>query len=343
MNYIRKEEMSPRERFLKAINHEEPDRVPVSPRNQDREFINVDVGRGTSDKEYLEYSRVLGFDPFFIFPLHLPLPEEIKMQTRQLDRPDYISKITEYETPKGVLTNKIREYKDETVRKMSAHNSSQQNIEEFLIKNEEDLEKLPFLFNFPDKAERNLSYFKDLVEMVGEDGLVLSSVPNPSFSAATHYGVVNLLIQSRNNRKFVMELLKTYQIEAMKYTEIFLKAGAKVIYTDGCWTTGSLWSPQDFEELFAPLLREQIELTHQYEAKFMYFMDGKCMPHLSILKEIGLDILCPFDSPPTGDADLRMAKKQIGDRICIWGGINSPVDLAKGPVERIRNLVKEAI
>jgi uroporphyrinogen decarboxylase len=57
---------------------------------------------------------------------------------------------------------------------------------------------------------------------------------------------------------------------------------------------------------------------------------------------MGIDALYGID-PVQGGADLRQIKQRIGDRVCLWGGMNSAVTLASGGRKEVETSVKEAI
>jgi len=60
-----------------------------------------------------------------------------------------------------------------------------------------------------------------------------------------------------------------------------------------------------------------------------------------LVKELGIDILYGVD-PVQGGADLIKVKQAIGDRVCIWGGVNSAVTLT-GDKQSVEKAVGEAI
>lgn len=59
------------------------------------------------------------------------------------------------------------------------------------------------------------------------------------------------------------------------------------------------------------------------------------MADMDILREMGVDVLAPFGPPSGADANLALAKKEIGDRICMWGRMNASVDLVSSESKKI--------
>ncbi len=101
------------------------------------------------------------------------------------------------------------------------------------------------------------------------------------------------------------------------------------------------WSPKLYRTFLAPRIKREVDLAHRIGAKFCYVMTSGIMPFLDIFKEMEIDILYGVD-PVQGNADLEKVKQTIGDRICIWGGVNSAVTLT-GSKQRVQKAVEQAI
>jgi uroporphyrinogen decarboxylase len=65
------------------------------------------------------------------------------------------------------------------------------------------------------------------------------------------------------------------------------------------------------------------------------------MPLLKILKELGIDIIFGVD-PIQDNVNLSVVKREVGDDICLWGGVNSYITLS-GAEEHIKSAVRYAI
>jgi len=66
------------------------------------------------------------------------------------------------------------------------------------------------------------------------------------------------------------------------------------------------------------------------------------MPLLDVFLELGIDLLINVD-PVQGKADLSRLKREAGERICFWGGVNSAITLGRGNRDEIRDAVTFAI
>jgi uroporphyrinogen decarboxylase len=110
----------------------------------------------------------------------------------------------------------------------------------------------------------------------------------------------------------------------------------------GWYDSTEFWSLKAYKAFLQPRLQKEIELVHKHGAKFGYTMASGAMPLLGTLKEMGIDLLYGVD-PVQGGYDMTRAKREIGDRICLWGGVNSHITLTLGSREDIIRAVKEAI
>ena len=82
-------------------------------------------------------------------------------------------------------------------------------------------------------------------------------------------------------------------------------------------------SPGIFEEFVAPYDSELIRLAHGVGQKIVYHICGGLMPILKIIADMGPDAMETFTPYSMGgDADLSIAKKSIGDKVCMIGGFD---------------------
>lgn len=101
------------------------------------------------------------------------------------------------------------------------------------------------------------------------------------------------------------------------------------------------WSPKLFKTFLAPRIKREVDFAHRAGAKYCYIMTTGIIPLLDIFKELEIDILYGVD-PVQGNADLKKIKETIGDRICVWGGVNSAVTLT-GNTKGVEKAVDDAV
>ncbi|MBD3181866.1 hypothetical protein GF312_06215, partial [Candidatus Poribacteria bacterium] len=161
--------------------------------------------------------------------------------------------------------------------------------------------------------------------------------------AAWLMGITNLMMAVMDKPDFIHKLLDTilkWELRGIKY---LIDSGVVDVFIHRGWYECSdFWSPVLYDEFIAPRLLKKIKMVHQAGKKFGYIMSTGIMPLLDIFRKLDFDILIHVD-PIQGGADLPRLKRELGDRICFWGGVNSAITLGRGSKEEIRNAVDFAV
>lgn len=333
---------SSRERILSAVRLQLPDRVPVCPRGvQPLARVYGDGGGWPRWQDMIRASEDIGFDCVINWGPADKYQADVKTTEAFVENEDGSAvRETVYETPKGALLRKSLKTEG-MVAGVGPSSLSSAMVDGGMVQDEKDLEALESLFAPVEMAD--VEPFRTREQEMGDHGIVQAEIINPVNMAVRDIGVENLMLLYKDNPEFAKRILAVYQKVALRQTEVFLDAGAQVIYSDGVWCTADLWSPGHMDDLIAPLIKEQTSLIHDSGAYFHLFMDGNCMAALERVADMGVDILSPFETPPSADSDVTEAKKRIGDRVCIWGGVNAYWDVMRGSTEHVREAVREAI
>ncbi len=314
--------MSGRERILATIRHEEPDRVPIAPRvwawliaehgSQDltthmRVFPDLDQMYPVEDGTL----NVLD-----AYPDHYELPG-VKVEQRKVAEGDFIAVERTFHTPAGRLTDRTlippggREFGVTPNPVRTEH----------LLKTPEDLVRLPYVLA---PVNREYGFYRDLRREVGDRGLVSVVVRCALDHNAGHAREMeDLMVDYYDNRPFFNACLDLFHRRSLEQIKAALEGGAECIF--GTWYFASLsagWSPAIFAEVFVPLIREHVELTHKYGAIYDYYDDGRLAASMDMIAATGVDVLETCTPPPTGDFDLALAKRTIGKRTTLKGYID---------------------
>ena len=67
------------------------------------------------------------------------------------------------------------------------------------------------------------------------------------------------------------------------------------------------------------------------------------MPMLDMLAEAGIDVLIGLDPVQGKGTQFQAMKKRIGDRVCLWGGVNGFVTMEMGTPDEVRAEVRSAL
>jgi uroporphyrinogen-III decarboxylase len=339
--------MTCRQRLLAAINHQEVDRVPCSPR-----IWAVLLERyGAEDyAAHLKAAADFGFDPHINIQNGLPNPfyevgdsvaglrdVRINVSVREEEDTEIITR--DIHTPAGPLREVIRKPRPD--RKEYGISPNPHRIEP-LIKDESDLSRIAYLF--PDPAACDvMPGYQEAEEQIGEKGLLQVTI-NSALDYHAGEAYPQMMIDYYDRRGLVDGVLRLFQKHTLAETRAVLEKGAKVIL--GSWFYSSLsvgWSPAMYNELFAPLLSEHVALVHSYGALYDMYDDGKIMGILDTVKECGVDVLETLTPPPIGDADLGEMKRRIGATVCLKGAIDLVYVIKEGNPETIERAVRAAL
>jgi hypothetical protein len=337
-------EISSKERILRTIRHEEPDRVPISPRYYD--YLHGTAGCSCWE-HYLRFGQKMGIDPMLhVYPewnnyllrhggLYDDLPG-VKVEVEITNAPDRTLVRRRFHTPAGELTD---------LRQIPTKESliTFDHMIETLVKGREDLDKIPFILP---KAET--AYMGNCVlarEMVGDQYIVeCRPTQGTDQFLVDAVGVEGAFLLYYDDRPMLEELVRIFNARTQAIMKRALDAGMEMIFD--AWYNASMsvgWSPKQFAQLFLPHIRANVELTHQYGALYHYYDDGKMDKTLDMLADAGVDVIETLSPPPMGDVDLASAKARIGDTVCLKGNVDQVNVILPGTPAEIRQAVEETI
>lgn len=107
--------------------------------------------------------------------------------------------------------------------------------------------------------------------------------------------------------------------------------------------TGPFMSVGMFEEYIKPYLKERIDFTRKYtDAFYKHHTCGSVHCFIPSLIECGVDILNPIQ-PGVYMMECERLKADFGDRIAFWGGIDTQHLLPEGSVEDVQAEVRHIL
>ena len=107
--------------------------------------------------------------------------------------------------------------------------------------------------------------------------------------------------------------------------------------------TGPLFSPEMYRRTLKPRQKKLFETIKQgSDVKILYHTCGAVVDFIDDLVDVGVDILNPVQVTARG-MDTRELKKRFGDRICFWGGIDTQKVLPFGTPAEVREEVKRRL
>lgn len=117
--------------------------------------------------------------------------------------------------------------------------------------------------------------------------------------------------------------------------------GVDMVVQRGWYSSTDFWSPELFDQFVYPSVARLADLAHRHGRKFGYAMTTGVERLGPRLAEAGVDVLY-FVDPVQDRLDLDTARKRLGGRMTLVGGINA-LSLGSGDSARIRSEVERAL
>lgn len=339
--------MTGRQRLLAAIHHQEPDRVPVSPRIW---AYLIPYYGGSSWEFDLRAADEFGYDvclptgmpsPEFISPAltYRHLPPEVKASQQIEERDGTVNVRRRFDTPAGPLSDAI--FLPPPGREYGVQASPLRH--EYMIKEPADLDRLSYVL--PDPAKPRLAQYREMARITGERGIVEMTINAPlDYTLGELRGLSQLMVDYYEDRPFFDRMFAYFQDYALRLLKAVLEGGVPYIF--GTWFYASLsagWGPRIFHEVFAPLIKQHADLVHSYGGIYHIYDDGKMMETLADYVAAGADVIETLTPPPVGDVDLAEAKRLYGQRTCLKGYIDLLYVIKEGMPALIEETVRRAI
>lgn len=201
----------------------------------------------------------------------------------------------------------------------------------------EDSPKLDAFF-FVDPGSRDTTDIREAAAAVGDDGLVMTCVPDPFSQWQGLRGEQAAILDLVDRPAEVRELFARINAQSIASAEASLRAGARVIMTAGSST--SMLSPHLFREFCVPYLRELCAAVHTAGGAVVSHHHGRCRPILEDIVAYGADVIEPLEPPPLGDADLAEAKRLASGKCCIKGNVDTVGVLLQGTPADVERAVR---
>ena len=155
-------------------------------------------------------------------------------------------------------------------------------------------------------------------------------------------GFENFLIQCYENRGLISILLD-------KITEYNIKLARKIVeYEVTCSYMGDDFGMQKgpiislklWRDLFKPRMKKVWDIYRAKDIPIMHHTCGDCRIFLNDMIEIGLDVLNPVQANAMPIDEL---KRDFGDKLTFWGGIDCQEILTKGTPDDVKENVHKTV
>jgi uroporphyrinogen decarboxylase len=343
--------MTPRERVLATINHEQPDRVPL--------VIGVSNATGIKMKPYKGIKDIAGIEApdRYIYDWPELGTAEIDEETMLRLHSD-VRGVLDLEPEMVRRRNRKREPHSDFIDSWGGGQIETAPGEWFpgvhpLIgaKTVEDLDQYP---GWPDMNDPSrIAHVKDTALRLAHDNeFAILATPwllFPFERAHAMQGMETFLMNMAMDRDFARAMLEKIAVYCKQLMGHFLEQLGDnldiIKIGDDLGTQESLMiSPKMYREILKPVHADFIDfIKKRSKAKILFHSDGDVAPLIGDFIEIGVDILNPVQTSAGKMSNLVALKKHFGRNIVFCGGIDSHRILPHGSVAEVREEVRRVI
>jgi hypothetical protein len=345
--------------MLTSIRGEKPDHTPCS----FMAFFNLQR-QYPSDVEFLTKQVGMGLDAFaqvgYLAPSLHPAATEKTWTTREGKETVFHRRI---DTPKGPLTQQVVQesgwpqegdfwrFNDWIVPRSR----------EILVKPEQDIEKLPYLFgSFEKESIRNLrESAKAARAMADAHQVILAGGWNSTNSLlgrgddgvmgadamAWLSGYEDIMVLSLTQPELIREYARVIHEWNLKQIEIYLDVSdAELIIRRAWYETTEFWTPEAYRTILAPFLKREVDLVHQAGRLFGLITTSAFLPILDDLLDTGIDVLIGLDPEEGKGTHLAGVKARfLAKGRALWGGVSGAMTVEQGTREETERAVRTAL
>ncbi len=314
--------MTHKERLLAAVAHEEPDRVPICA------FFTPEVERrllhhlGAQSEEISTYQAVGG-------PLPILLEHDFLLTWVGPCTSFYADPAPEYTDEWGIVWKWFNNAVGGSYTEMVKHPLA-------------DL-KDPADFPMPDfTREDRYDGARQVLAQYGKEWAIMGAVPATLFELSWYLrGMEQVLEDLVSNKDFMHAYLDRLLTWIDTAGTRLVELGVDLIWTgdDFGMQDRMIISPQTFREFFKPRYAKLYQRWKSInpKLKIAHHSDGNIYPIIGDFVEIGMDILNPIQPKSMDPARL---KKDFGEHLTLWGGVDVQQVLPFGSVDDVKNEVK---
>lgn len=314
-----KEQMTPRERILSAIDHKPVDRIPTD--YWATEEATDKLMKHTGAKDFLELYKILGIDGI------MGVGPEYKGPDLKAEG----SIITDYW---GVKYKPVIYGENKgTYMEMCFH-----PLEKF-----ETIDEIEANYTWPDA---NWFDFSTIAQQCSrfDNHAISGGYAAPFYMYTSIRGLEQTLVDLASDEKISVYIIsKICSFLNDYHKKLFEAAHGRIDIsqlTDDFGTqTGLMISIEMFNRYFGSHYRNFVKLYKDYGIRVFHHDDGAIMPLIPSLINIGIGVLNPIQWHLPG-MDLHELKTRFGKSMCFHGGIDNQYVLPFGTVEEVKKEVE---
>jgi uroporphyrinogen decarboxylase len=339
--------MTPRERVLTALAHEEPDRVPI--------VVGVSNATGIKARPYRELAALLGLDPGDAYIYDWPelgtvLPTEAILERLGTD----VRPVLDAFPAATLRRNRERPPHDPFIDDWG---SGQVEVSEdhwfpsvHPLREADTLDAIE-RYPWPDMDDPSrVAHVREAAAALAADGrYAIMATPwllFPLERAFAMQGMDTFLLNMAMVPEFAEALLRRIASLCQQLMGHFLGPNVDIINIgdDLGMEQSLLMSPAMYRRILKPIHAEYIAfIRERTTARVFFHTDGDVFDLLDDLVEIGVDIVNPVQTSAGRMSDLAGLKARYGDRVSFCGAIDTKRVLPTGTAAEVRAEVGRVI
>lgn len=319
--------MNSRERVTQALNHKEPDRIPIDlggtiitsitkPAYLD---LKQHLGLPLEEIKMLDYVQQLPYldesllERFGVDFRLVQLPAATAQGLKIFEEGDYFAFIDRWGSklhmPKegGLYFDWVDfPFTGTNPESLDRYNWPQPDPQEYILQLRKQAEHLyeHTQYALTGSAIIGGGIFEQPARTIGLENFLMAMVSEPKFADGLMDRITDIYIESCNN----------YLDQLGEYIQVF------IYWDDVCTQNGWMIRPDLYRKMVKPKQRRLVEaIKKKTDAKIFYHSCGATYDLIPDLIELGFDILNPVQISAKG-MDTRRLKQDFGKEITFWGG-----------------------
>ena len=312
------QEMTTKERVITALNHEEPDRVPIWT------IVN--------NAEAYRYFAPPGFDFSELKEAKDELPDEfLQLAGRTFDH---------------LGIDVTFPHRSPFPYEESPGRTRWKEIEDpFPFKTVSDLAHYtPEVPSYEDTVDEYVSSFRKIEEIMKPHTLLIKQGGCSIQRAYGEIGMELFCMALYDSPRDIARILDAFSERERIEAKIYADHKLGPAYQTSCDIgdkTGTMFSPAFLKRELIPRLKREIEPIKQAGMKFILHSDGNIMSVLDDLVDAGVDGINPIEK--SAGMDLRLLKKRYGKNLILTGNVDATRVLPFGTPQQVEEEVKRCL
>ena len=170
-------------------------------------------------------------------------------------------------------------------------------------------------------------YFLDTIDLVRAKTNGEISVHGEVFSPFTHYleliGYQNAIIGLVKNKEKVKALLERFADASIAWAVAQAKRGVDAVLISSAFAGGGFMSPKMYAEYVLPYEHRVVDAVKEFSIPVYTHTCGKIGDRLELMEQTGTMGIDTLDPHPLGNVALADAKNGVGKRLFLKGNMNS--------------------